>query len=150
MPTFHTTIKQTGKNTAGIQVPPEVVESLGAGKRPAVRVTLNGYTYRNTIAVMGGLYMLGVSAEHRAGAGVAAGDVLDVEVELDTAPREVSVPPDLQAALDKDSAAKKFFEGLSYSQKSWFAQWIESARKEETRQKRLGEAVTMLREGRAR
>lgn len=147
---FRATLQLNGKTATGFQVPPEVVEGLGAGKRPPVKVTINGYTYRNTIAVMGGVYMMGVSAEHRAGAGVSAGDVLDVDIELDTAPREVSVPPDLQAALDKDAPAKAFFEGLSYSQKSWFALWIEGAKKEETRQKRLGEAVAMLREGRAR
>ena len=147
---FRATLQLNGKTATGFEVPPEVVEGLGAGKRPPVRVTINGYTYRNTIAVMGGVYMMGVSAEHRAGAGVSAGDVLDVEIALDTAPREVSVPTDFQAALDQDAAAKKFFEGLSYSQKSWFVLWIEGAKKEETRQKRLGEAVTMLREGRAR
>lgn len=147
---FRATLQLNGKTATGFEVPPEVVEGLGAGKRPPVRVTINGYTYRNTVAVMGGVYMLGVSAEHRAGAKVAAGDVLEVELALDTAPREVSVPPDLQAALDTDPAAKKFFEGLSYSQKSWFALWIEGAKKEETRHKRLGEALAMLREGRAR
>ena len=146
---FRALLQLNGKTATGFEVPPEAVEGLGAGKRPPVKVTINGYTYRNTVAVMGGVYMLGVSAEHRAGANVKAGDVLDVELELDTAPREVAVPPDLQAALDQDSAARKFFEGLSYSQKSWFALWIEGAKKEETRQKRLGEAVAMLREGKA-
>ena len=147
---FRTTIIQTGKTACGIQVPPEVVEALGAGKKPPVRVTINGFTYRSTIAVMGGDFWVGVSAENRAGAGAAGGDVVDVDIELDTAPREVAVPPDLQTALDREAAAKRFFEGLSYSQKRWFAEWIESAKKEETRQKRLVDAVTMLKEGRAR
>src|SRR6476620_8646805 len=106
---FRTTILASGKNAAGIEIPDEVVTGLGAGKRPPVRVTINGYTYRNTVAVMGGVYMVGVSAEHRAGAGVAAGDVLDIELELDTAPREVAVPADLDAALNADADARRFF-----------------------------------------
>ena len=106
---FRTILEATGKTTTGIVVPPELVEELGAGKRPPVRVTINGYTYRNTVAAMGGAFWVGVSAEHRAGAGVAAGDHIEVELELDTAPREVTVPPDLADALDRDPAAKQFF-----------------------------------------
>ena len=86
---FHTTILQADKNATGIQIPAEVVESLGAGKRPPVRITINGYTYRNTVAVMGGVFMVGVSAEHRKGAGVAGGDEVAVEIELDTEPVHV-------------------------------------------------------------
>src|SRR4051794_38732774 len=109
---------QEGMNATGMVIPPDAVEALGAGKRPAVKVTLNGsYTYRNTVAVMGGEYMIGVSAEHRAGAGVKAGDMLDVELELDTAKREVTVPDDLQAAIDAAPAAKTCFDKLSYSKK---------------------------------
>src|SRR5438309_2367144 len=81
---FRTTILTAGKTATGIEVPSEVVDALGASKRPPVRVTINGYTYRNTIAVMGGKYMVGVSAEHRAGAGVGGGDEVDVEIELTT------------------------------------------------------------------
>ena len=103
---FHTTILQGGKTATGIRVPDEVVEALGSGRRPAVTVTINGYTYRSTIAVMGGEYMVGVSAEHRAGAGVAGGDEVDVDLELDTAPREVAVPDDFGAALDAEPAAR--------------------------------------------
>ena len=109
---------QEGMNATGMVIPPEVVEGLGAGKRPAVKVTLNGsYTYRNTIAVMGGAYMIGVSAEHRAGAGVKAGDMLEVELELDTEKREVDVPADLAAAIDAAPAARSYFDTLSYSKK---------------------------------
>ena len=116
---FRTTILQTGKSAAGIRVPEEVVTALGSGKRPAVRVTINGFTYRSTVAVMGGVYMVGVSAENRAGTGVAGGDEVDVDMELDTAPREVAVPGDFTAALDAEPAARKTFDGLSYSNKSW-------------------------------
>jgi len=109
---------QEGMNATGMVIPPEVVDALGAGKRPAVKVTLNGsYTYRNTVAVMGGEYMVGVSAEHRAAAGVKAGDMLDVDLELDTEKREVAVPADLQSAIDAAPDARKLFDTLSYSKK---------------------------------
>src|SRR3954470_12379305 len=102
---FRTTILAAGKTATGIEVPSEVVEALGASKRPPVRVTLNGYTYRNTIAVMGGQYMVGVNAEHRASAGVGGGEELEVDVELDDEPRTVEIPPELTKALAKDKAA---------------------------------------------
>jgi hypothetical protein len=89
---FRTTILQSGKTATGIEVPDEVMEALGSGKRPAVTVTVNGYSYRSTVATVGGRSMVGLSAEHRAGAGVAGGDEVEVDVELDTAPREVAVP----------------------------------------------------------
>ena len=147
---FRTTIQQSGKTATGIQVPDEVVEALGSGRRPAVKVTINGYTYRNTVAVMGGVYMVGVSAEHRAGAGVAGGDEVDVDVELDTAPREVTVPADFAAALDAEPNARRTFDGLSYSNKSWHVLQIEGAKTDETRQRRIAKSVDTLKEGRAR
>ena len=144
---FRTTLLQADKNATGIQIPDEVVASLGAGKRPPVRVTINGYTYRNTVAVMGGVFMVGVSAEHRKGAGVAGGDEMDVDIELDTEPRVVTVPPDFQAALDNDVAAKRFFEGLSYSNQSRHVLSIEEAKTAETRQRRIEKAVSQLHAG---
>ena len=147
---FRTTILQTGKTTAGIEVPPEVVEALGAGKRPPVRVALNGYTYRNTVAVMGGTSMISVSSEHRAASGLKGGDVVDVDLELDTAPREVSVPADLDAALDAEPVARGTFDRLSYSNKSWHALQVEGARTDETRQRRIAKSIAALRDGRIR
>ena len=144
---FRTTVQQGGKTATGIQVPDQVVEALGAGKRPAVKVTINGYTYRSTVAVLGGRYMVGVSAEHRAGAGVAGGDKVDVDIELDTAPREVRVPADLAAALDAEPAARRTFDGLSYSNRSWHVLQIEGAKTDETRQRRIGKAIAELSEG---
>jgi hypothetical protein len=146
---FRVTLELSGKTATGFQVPDDVVTALGKGKRPPVRVTINGYTYRSTVASMGGRFLVGVSAENRAGASVAAGDEVDVELELDTEPREVTVPDDLAAALDEEPEAKRFFDGLSYSKKQWFAIWVGQAKKAETRERRLGEAVTMLREGRS-
>jgi hypothetical protein len=147
---FRTTIVQTGKTTTGIEVPDEVMEALGSGKRPAVKVTVNGYSYRSTVASMGGRSMVSLSAEHRAGAGVAGGDEVEVDMELDTAPREVTVPDDLAAALDAEPAARATFDGLSYSNKSWHVLQITGAKTEETRQRRIAKSVEALRQGRPR
>lgn len=147
---FRATLLASGKTATGFEVPPDVVDALGAGRRPPVRVTINGYTYRNTVAVMGGVYMLGVSAEHRAASGVAAGDELDVTLELDTDPREVSVPDDLAAALEADDAAKRTWDGLSYSNRRFHVESIEGARTDETRQRRIAKSIGLFREGKAR
>jgi Bacteriocin-protection, YdeI or OmpD-Associated/Domain of unknown function (DUF1905) len=147
---FRTTIVQSGKNTTGIQVPDEVVEALGSGKRPAVKVTVNGYSYRSTVASMGGVFMVSLSAEHRAGAGVAGGDEVEVDLELDSAPREVTVPPELAAALDAEPAARATFDGLSYSNKSWHVLQVTGAKTEETRQRRIAKSVEALKQGRPR
>lgn len=145
---FRAIIQLSGKTATGIRVPAEVVANLGSNKRPPVRVTIGGYTYRSTVATMGGEFMLPISAENRMGAGVAAGDEVDVDIELDTEPREVTVPPDFTEALDRDADPRRFFDGLSYSQKRWYVTWIEQAKGAETRQGRMAKAVTMLREGR--
>ena len=145
---FRAAILLGGKTATGIRVPPEVVASLGPSKRPAVRVTISGYTYRSTVAVMGGDFMLPISAENRSGAGVAAGDEVDVNIELDTEPREITVPPDFAEALERDANARRTFEGLSYSRKQWYVLPIEGAKTAETRQRRVAKAVSMLREGR--
>ena len=109
---FRATLELAGKTATGFRVPAEVVAALGTSKRPPVLVTINGHTYRNTVAVYDGVFMLGVSAENRAAAGVQAGDELDIDIELDTAPREVTVPPDFADALDADADARRFFDGL--------------------------------------
>lgn len=144
---FQTTLLQAKKTATGIEVPPEIVESLGSGKRPAVRVTINGHTYRSTVAVMGGKYLVGVSAENRQAAGVAGGDTVDVELELDTEPREVTVPPDLAEALAGDTAARKTFEGLSYSHKSRHVLSVDGAKTAETRERRIAKVLEELRGG---
>jgi Bacteriocin-protection, YdeI or OmpD-Associated/Domain of unknown function (DUF1905) len=147
---FRTTIVQSGKNTTGIQVPDEVVEALGSGRRPAVKVTVNGYSYRNTVASMGGVFMVSLSAEHRAGAGVGGGDEVEVDLELDSAPREVTVPPELMAALDAEPAARATFDGLSYSNRSWHVLQVTGAKTEETRRRRIARSVEALKQGRPR
>ena len=147
---FRTTVQQNGKTALGFEVPPDAVEALGAGKRPPVTVTINGYTYRNTVAVMGGAYMIGVSSEHRGPAKVSGGEDVDVELALDTAPREVTVPPELQAALDADPAARATFDRLSYSNRSWHALQITGTNNPETRARRVEKSIAALREGRIR
>ena len=147
---FRATLETEGKTATGINVPAEVVEALGGGKRPRVTVTINGHTYRSSVAVLGGRYMLGVSAENRAAAGVEGGQDVDVELELDTAPREVTVPPDFAAALAAEPAAQATFDGLSYSNKSWHVLQIDGAKTDETRKRRIAKSVEALRDGRVR
>jgi len=147
---FRTTILQGDKTATGIHVPDDIVEALGAGKRPKVSVTIRGYTYRSSIAVVDGVFMVGVSAENRAGAGVAGGEDVDVDIELDTAPRVVTVPADFAAALDAEPAARRTFDALSYSNQGWHVYQIEGAKTDETRQRRIGKSIEALREGRPR
>ena len=143
---FPVTLQLAGKTATGFEVPAEIVSALGAGKRPPVKVTIGKHTYRSTIAPMGGVFMIGVSAENRQAAGVAAGDRVEVDLELDTEPREVTVPADFAAALDREPAAKQRFESLSYSHKREHVMAVEGAKTDETRQRRLSKAITILRE----
>ena len=147
---FRTTLLQTGKTATGMVVPVDVVEGLGAGKRPPVQVTINGFTYRSTIAVMGGVFMVGVNSENRAGAGVKGGEEVDVDIELDTKPRELAVPAELAAALDAEPDARRTFDGLSYSNRLWHSLQVTTARTDETRERRLAKSIEALREGRPR
>ena len=112
---FRASVDLHGKSATGIVVPPEVVEGLGGSKKPKVTVTINGFSYPSSIASMGGRFLLPVSAEVRTGAGVAAGDTVDVDVELDTSVRSVEVPDDLAAALKRSKTARAAFEALSHS-----------------------------------
>lgn len=144
-----TAIILTSKKTAtGIQVPDEIVAALGTSKKPPVRVTLKGYTYRTTVATMGGKFMIPLSAEHRSGASVEAGDEVEVDIELDNEVRELAIPDDLQEALEAEQAAKTFFEGLSYSNKRRLVIPIEGAKTDETRQRRIEKTLSLLSEGR--
>lgn len=147
---FRAELESTGKTTAGFEVPADVVEGLGGGGHPKVTVTVDGFTFRTSIARMGGRFLLGVSAERRAQSGLEPGQVFDVDVALDTAPREVEMPADLAAALAEDAAAKTFWDTLSHSKQSWHVHQVTSAKKAETRAARVEKSVAMLREGRAR
>lgn len=146
---FRTEVLLAGKTATGIEVPAEVIDRLGGNKRPLVSVTINSYTYRSAVAVMDGKFMVGVNADVREAAGVAAGDVLNVEIALDDAPREVNVPEEIAAIFAKDPAATISFDGLSYSRKQLIVGPIDAARTPETRQKRIKKAVAALEEGKA-
>lgn len=140
-----TTVRRTGGNTTGILFPDEVIEALGAGKRPKVRATINGYVWRSSIAPMGGEFWLGVSAEVRAKAGVAGDDAVELELEVDDAPREVEIPADFAAALAEHPAERAKFETLSYSHKRQHVLAIEAAKAPETRARRIEGALKILR-----
>jgi hypothetical protein len=144
---FRTTVMAAGRTATGLPVPAEVVDGLGAGRRPPVHVRIGGHHYRTTIASRGGVYLLSLSAENRAAAGVAAGEEVEVDVELDTEPRKVTVPADLAAALDGDDAARRAFERLSYSHQLRHVLAIEEAKAPETRRRRVEKALETLRSG---
>ena len=147
---FRATIQLNGKTATGIPVPAAVVEELGKGKRPPVHVTIGDHTYRSTVAAYGDVFMLPLSGENREAAGVAAGDEVEVELRLDTEPREVTVPPDFAEALKGDVDAGRFFAGLSFSKQQWHVLSIEGAKTPETRQRRIDKSIVMLRQGKAR
>lgn len=144
---LRTTLLQSKKTATGIQIPEEIIDTLKAGRKPPVLVTINGYTYRSSIAFMGGVYMLGVSSVVRENAGVKGGDEIDVEIELDDQPREVTLLPAFAEALDKNADAKNFFEGLSFSNKQRYVLPIEQAKTEDTRQRRIDKAIVDLAQG---
>lgn len=141
---FKTTLLSTGGNTAGIEVTPEMLEGLGGGKRPAVLVSLNGFSYRTTVGSMNGKFLLPVSAERRAQSGTAAGDLVDVELELDTAPRIVEVPDDLKVALDAVQGAGQRLAGLSPSNQKRLVTSVTDAKTPETRQRRIEKVLAEL------
>lgn len=144
MPKFRTTLVRGDGTTMGMIVPPEIVERLGKGKRPPVKVTINGYTYRSSVAVMGGKFMVGVAHEHRKPAKVENGGTVDVTLELDLEKREVVVPPELAKALSKDKAAKGAWEKLSYTHQRRHVEPIASAKAEETKARRVAKTIEML------
>ena len=147
--TFDTTVTPAGNNT-GIVVPDEIIEQLGAGRRPAVVVNLNGYEYRNTVGVMGGRHLISISAAIRKETGLTAGDPIRVVLTLADRPAEVTVPGDLAAALSAAPAAEAFFAKLPGSLRRYHVDNINAAKTTETRQRRIDKAVTLFREGRQR
>ncbi len=140
---FKTTLKSEGNNT-GLEVPPENIAELGSSKRPPVIVTVSGYTYRSTVAVMGGRFMIPFSAAHREASGIKAGDAVAVTLELDEAPRTVDVPADLAAALAEKAGARKAFDALAFSKRKEFVRQVEDARTQETRERRIAGSVARL------
>jgi hypothetical protein len=142
---FQATVELGGKTATGIRVPEEVVTGLGSHRRPPVRVTVGAHTYRTTVAPMGGAYFVPLSAENRNLAGVAAGNRVDVEIELDTAPREVTVPAELADALEREPGVRRAFDALSTSRRREHARQVETAKAEATRQRRIAKVLDELR-----
>jgi Bacteriocin-protection, YdeI or OmpD-Associated/Domain of unknown function (DUF1905) len=147
--TFETTVTATGNNT-GIVVPEEVIAQLAAGKRPAVLVDVNGYEYRNTVGVMGGRYMISISAAVRKATGLAGGDPIRVTLTVAGAPREVNVPEDFAAALAADEQAAAFFGKLSNSLQRYHIDNVTGAKSADTRQRRIDKAIALFRDGKQR
>ena len=144
--TFTTKVIQAeGKNATGIRVPADLIAQLNSGKRPRVKVTIADYTYRTTVAAYGDVFMIPLSAEHRAGAGVQANDEVDVTLELDTEPRTVDVPDDLASALAENNLTD-LFDDLSHSKRKEFVRQVESAKAQDTRERRINKIVTQLSE----
>ena len=141
---FQTALLQIGNNV-GVHVPDDVVEALGAGKKPPVVITINDdYTWRSTVAVMGGKYLVSFSAAHRAASGYTGGDDVEVTIEVDDAPRLVEVPDELQAALDATPGAQAAFDALSNSRKKLLTVPITDAKADETRERRVVKAIAEL------
>ena len=141
---FRTTLFQAeGMNATGIRVPEANVQELNAGKKPAVVVTVNGYTYLSTVAVMGGEYLLPFAPEHRKASGIQAGDTIEVTLELDTTPRTVEIPALLASALDAAGVRAKF-DALAPSAKKAQVAQVNDAKTEETRARRIEKIVAAL------
>jgi hypothetical protein len=143
--TYVTTITQEeGMNATGLPVPAEVVAAFGKGKKPKVTVTVNGHTYRSTVAAYGDIFMLPLSQENRKAAGVRAGDRVEVTLELDLEPRLVEIPPDLEAALSEQPGLRAAFDALSYTMRKEYVRQVEDARAIETRKRRIAAIVGKL------
>lgn len=147
---FRTTLQKRGP-AAAVVLDDEQVSAIGEGaKRFPVRATVNGYTWRTSVARMGGEFLVGLNKEVRQGAGAEAGDTVEVALELDAAPREVEVPEPLAVALDRDAKAKAAFDALAYTHRKEYARWVSEAKREDTRERRVAQAIEMLRAGKTR
>ena len=147
--TFQTTVAASGNNT-GIEVPGDLIDQLAAGKRPPVLVNVNGYEYRNTVAVMGGRHMISISAAVRNATGLKGGDPIRVTLTVAGTAREVNVPPDFAAALAADERAQAFFGKLSNSMQRYHVDNINGAKSADTRQRRIDKAIALFLDGKQR
>ena len=147
---FTATLHERGP-AAAVVLDDEQVRMIGEGaKRFPVVATVNGYTWRTSVTRMGGEFLVGLNRQVREGAGVRAGDSVEVALELDTAPREVDLPEPLARALETDPGAKSTYEALSFTHRKEFARWVAEAKREDTRDRRVTETLRMLHEGRTR
>ena len=142
--TFRATVVPAG-NATGAEVPAQVVDALGEGRRPKVAITINGHTWRSRIATKGGRYLVGISAANRAAAGIVEGDQIELTLELDTEPRQVDEPADLKVALDAAPTARAAFDRLPFGLRRKHVNDIEAAKAAQTRQRRIQRVVESLR-----
>lgn len=141
---FMTTIIQAeGKNATGIQIPSDIIDALNSGKRPRVKIQLNGYTYQTTVAAYGDVFMIPLSAEHRTAANVQANDEVEVTLELDSAPRIIEVPDYFEDILT-EHGIKETFDALAPSKRKEFVRQVTSAKAEDTRQRRIDKIIEQL------
>lgn len=145
--TFTTSVRLVGTTATGLWIPPAAVAELSDKRRPPVYVTVEGYTYRSTVAPYGDEFFIPLNRENRKAAGCEAGDEVEVTLRLDEDPRVIVPPDDLSTALADEPLAQKMFQRLSYSHQREYVQWIEGAKRPETRQRRIARAVEMLKEG---
>ena len=146
---FSAELERAGSTSARLRVPVDLKEAFGRA-RPPLKVTIRGYTWRTTPGVYGGVAYIGLNKDVRAAAGVDAGDRVRVAIELDTEPRTVTVPDDLQAALADEREAREAFEKLSYTHRREYVAWIEEAKRPETRARRVAGTVEGVLAGRHR
>lgn len=146
--TFETGLFAAGGNNTGIVVPEEVIASLGRGKRVPVAVTVTGgaapYSFTSTTAVMGGKHLISFSKAHRDASGLAAGDPITVELEVDDAPRTVEVPPALAEALAARPGAEAAFAALAPSKQKAHALSVADAKTDATRDRRVAKVIDSL------
>jgi Bacteriocin-protection, YdeI or OmpD-Associated/Domain of unknown function (DUF1905) len=147
---FRARLQPRGPAAAVVLDDAQVAEVGEGARRFPVVATVNGYAWRTSVARMGGEFLVGLSREVRQGAGVQAGDEVDVTIELDSAPRDVEVPEALAAALAADPSAKAAFEGMAFTHRKEYARWVAEAKRDETRQRRVQQAVEMIRAGQTR
>ena len=148
--TFRSTVELGGKTATGLRLPAEAVAALGTTKKPKVVVTVGRHSYRSTVALYGGEYFVPLNRQNREAAGVAAGDEVEVSLALDTEPRVVDVPHDLATALNSHSHAREGFAELSYSRQREYVDWVTGAKRPDTRQRRIAEAVRRVADGKPR
>jgi len=140
---FRAVVIPSGNATA-VEIPDDVMRSLGPEARPPVSISINGYTWRSRVAIMNGQRLVGISAAHRAAAGIEAGQTVDLDIALDIAPREVEEPDDFKLALDASPSARAAFDRLPFGLKAKHVRDIEAAKSPEVRACRIGKLVETL------
>jgi bacteriocin resistance YdeI/OmpD-like protein/uncharacterized protein DUF1905 len=146
---FSADLERVGKSSARLRVPVDLEQIYGRA-RPPLRVTIGRHTWRTTPGVYDGVAYIGLNKQVRAAAGVEAGDRVDVAMELDTEPRTVSVPADLRCALAVDPGAQAAFDRLSFTHRREYVEWVEEAKRPETRVRRIARTVEDVHAGRHR